>query len=1170
MNAVAAATKVIFTKIKDLLLVDPSTQPLVNNGQARLVDKIDDAEQRELRGELGMFVCEGEFAKGLDLILSSFLTNLRNASQLAAWVSGFFGSGKSTVLKILAHLWANTVFSDGATARGLVPKLPKNIQAHLTELDTASRRYGGVFMAAGTLLSGSHDRVRECVAGIILRSAGLPDKFPIAKFCLWLEREGGLDAVRAHVEANGGTWTSELSNLWVSKRIPKAILAWDPGYAASEADVRNLIKEQFQQKIGDLSTPEFVEITKDVLQRHARLYSNNAEQLPCSLIVLDEVQQFIGDSHDRSTIVTELAEALTKQFNGRVMLVGAGQQALSSVELLHKLMDRFKVQVPLSDSDVETVTRKVTLQKKPTAVTTVQEVIETYGGEIARHLQGSKIAPTAADAATIVADFPLLPVTRRFWEECFRQIDAEGTRSQLRSQLGIIHTAVGKLADKPITSVVPADELYESLKGPMLAQGVLLRELHTKIEELGAPGTPDAILSKRIASIVFLISKLPTAPGADLGVRATADHIADLLIEDLAADNHALRQEVAQTLDKLVADALLMKVGAEYRMQTRAGSEWLATFTQKQHEIGANLAVIQEVRNQLLAAALNGAVSGVRYVHGHPKEPRAVVINRDATPPTATERDIVLWIRDGWSAAEKDVVSAARSAGAKSPLIYGFIPQSWANDLKTAIVAYEAASRTLDTYGPQSEAEGQEAAAGMTSRMTAAKTARDRLIQDIVGSTKIFLGGGNEQLQANLFEKLNAAVGAAAARQFPQFGDADKASWDVAMKRAKDGADRPFEPVGHTGAVETHPVCVEVLAQMGAGNPGNEIRSKLQDPPFGWPKEAIDAALTVLVAAGHASAKLNGAAIQASQFDHNKISKTVFTKETKTISTQDRLKVRNTLAKLGVVSRSADDDAPKAAEFLDKLVALGRKTGGEAPLPAPQSVTFIEDLQGLTGVEQLCKMVEKKADLDAAADTWVAIADLAEERGEEWTALEHLFRHAEKEPGAAAIHAEIEAVRTGRQLLDPTNPLPPIRARVADILRQRLKATHEDHCRTYEKEIGQLKASPVWAGLPSDEQDSILAGLGLRAPEDVDVSTDVTIAAALATQGIESRVNAAFAVPGQVARALAKAAEKTEPETRSCAIEKAVLRNEAEVRDWANRTQAHLIAEVQKGPVLVS
>ena len=77
-------------------------------------------------------------------------------------------------------------------------------------------------------------------------------------------------------------------------------------------------------------------------------------------------------------------------------------------------------------------------------------------------------------AAVIVDDYPLLPVRRRFWEHCFRWIDAAGTSSQLRSQLRIVHDAVSKLAEKEIGAAVPGDELYEALAPDMVNTGVLL------------------------------------------------------------------------------------------------------------------------------------------------------------------------------------------------------------------------------------------------------------------------------------------------------------------------------------------------------------------------------------------------------------------------------------------------------------------------------------------------------------------------------------------------------------------------------------------------------------------------------------------------------------------------------------------------------------------------
>src|SRR5262249_15920832 len=93
-------------KINDILQRDPSTHPLVNQGQARIADKANEKVLAELRGELATFVCERQYADRIQRILSAYLSNLTQTSQKAAWVSGFFGSGKSHLLKMLCHLWA--------------------------------------------------------------------------------------------------------------------------------------------------------------------------------------------------------------------------------------------------------------------------------------------------------------------------------------------------------------------------------------------------------------------------------------------------------------------------------------------------------------------------------------------------------------------------------------------------------------------------------------------------------------------------------------------------------------------------------------------------------------------------------------------------------------------------------------------------------------------------------------------------------------------------------------------------------------------------------------------------------------------------------------------------------------------------------------------------------
>ena len=160
------------TKICELLDRDPRTARLANNGQARITDTSEEGARAELRAELESFVCDGQFGDALQRILDRYLANLGTPRQESAWVSGFFGSGKSHLLKMLGHLWVNTEFEDGATARALVRGLPDDL-ASVFEWHHATahaRRLLGhrpfpVVHGAGVVgtLAEARDRVRDAL-----------------------------------------------------------------------------------------------------------------------------------------------------------------------------------------------------------------------------------------------------------------------------------------------------------------------------------------------------------------------------------------------------------------------------------------------------------------------------------------------------------------------------------------------------------------------------------------------------------------------------------------------------------------------------------------------------------------------------------------------------------------------------------------------------------------------------------------------------------------------------------------------------------------------------------------------------------------------------------------------------------------------------------------------
>jgi hypothetical protein len=1156
-------------KIKDTLQRDPATHPLVNQGQARIADRTTDRERQELQGELSTFVCEGEYAEGIQRILASFLTCQSQTSQKAAWVSGFFGSGKSHLLKMLCHLWQDTAFPGGSTARGLVHVLPDEVRALLRELDTQGKRSGGVLAAAGALPGGTTDNVRLTVLAVLLRGAGFPEQYAQARFVLWLQERGFLGRVRTAVENAGKEWLAELNNLYVSGPVAKGVLGCDPDFAPSEAEARKSIREQFKQPTTDLTTIEFLSMVRQVLALKGK-----SGAFPCTALILDEVQQYIGSSPERSTLVTEVVEALSKQLDGQLIVVGAGQSALSEQPLLHKLLDRFTVRVQLSDTDVETVTRKVLLQKKPAAVTKVQQMLDQHDGEIARQLSETQIAVRSEDRETAVDDYPILPVRRRFWEQVFRTVDLAGTHSQLRSQLRIIHDAVAKTGERPLGAVVPADELYDALAPEMVNTGVLLRELNERITKIGADGTEPSRLRQRICGLIFLVGRLPRDGGADIGVRATASHLADLLVDDLSANNGALRDKVQAAIQTLVDDGVLMEVDDEYRLQTREGAEWDREYQNFRTKLNNDDVALQTERERFLYGRLSGVLDGIRVLQGKAKELRRLTVSRDSTPPVQGTEGLEVWVRDGWSNTEKGFVDEVRRAGSSGALIYIFVPKTDDADLRQAVVDAMAADRTLSKKGHPGSPEGQEARRAMESRQVAAVRRRDEVLSRITEYVKVFQGGGNERLEAGLAEKLRAAAEASLDRLFPRFGDADAlaSQWDAAIKRARDGADQPFQPVGYVGPIEAHPVCRQVLQSVGAGVSGTTIRKALRGSPYGWPQDAVDAALIALHRSQHLSATLNGQAVGFGQLDQSRIAKTEFRVEQVILTLQDLLTVRGVYKRAGVECKAGKvgEELAKAPEFIAALQRLRTSAAGDPPLPAPPAALLIDDLQDRSGNDLLMGVKEQAEELRAWIEAAKSTRQLAAERLPDWHVAERFAKHAANVTAGTEAVEQLESVRTERMLLGKTDRVAPLRARLAAVLREALGDVNQRRRQAHSTGLVALEGNDAWKELKKEDRARILADVQLVAPVPEDIGTDQALLAALDQQNLTARAAEADAVSGRVQRAVEAAARLLEPKVQTVALERATLRSDADVRAWLERQEKRLLAEVKKGPVLIS
>jgi hypothetical protein len=1148
---------------RDVLAIDPTEQDIPNLGVAKVKNPEDEGDWATLEWELRSFVCEGEYERGLERILDQFLSHLGQPEQPAVWVSGFYGSGKSHLMRVLEYLWRDYQLPSGTSARSLTT-LPSDIEAHFKELSAAGKRSGGLWSAAGTLGSGASGSVRLAFLGIVFDAAGLPQQYGPARLALWMHQENLYDQVRASVEAKGKSLTHELRNLYVSRVLAQALIDAGASFGETPSAVSSALQAQFPM-VDDIDRPQMLNDLEDVL----RLQSTSAGKLPLTLVVLDEMQQFINDDSKVAEQVQYIAEDCSSRFNSQVLVVATGQAALTANPTLQKLIDRFSVTVALSDTDVETVVRKVVLRKKPDRVADIEAALSKVSGEIDRHLGGTRLEAKSADKATIVADYPLLPTRRRFWERALRAIDKAGKAGVLRTQLKIVHEATRSVVDEPLGTVIGGDFVFRSESASMLQSGVLLKEIDELIRGLG-DGSADGELKSRAAALAFLIAQLPHDGVGDTGVRATAPVLADLLVEDLTADGAKLRRDVPRIMEELVEQGRVMKLGEEFRLQTAEGAEWTQEFNQRRTSIRADAARMSSLRNDWLQRVVDNELAGLKLVHGKSKTPRKLIRDWGDDIPTTDGGTIPVWIRDEWGVTEAKVLEAAAAAGNDSPAVFVLLPKIDAEAIADTLASYAAAADTVSQRPEPQTDEGRQAKQAMQSRVLEGQQRLESLFAAVIVKSRVFQGGGNELTTSTLRDGVETAGNHALARLFPKFSTADDPAWSKVITKARDGAPDALAVVGWQGEVPTNPVCKEVLSRTSAsGTKGSDLQRDLADAPFGWPKDAIDGALLALLASNNIRAERDGHLVEGpKELPATQISKATFYKEDEPPTKQEQIAVRGVLTE-AKVAYTAGKEGAAISGLLQHLLNLAGRAGGPPPLPEPPDTSHLDGIAALAGNQQIRAVAQHAEQLRQDIKTWSAAGAQRANREQAWRTLDRLLVHASSLDLVAAIKVQRDAIEADRLLLHAPDPVAPLVKELFDALRAAIvdvaKAAKEDQ----DKALADIEATPEWQQLDPADHDPILASSGLAAIAVPLVGTDEELLKALDTTPLGAWAERRQAIPAKVAAARQAAAKELDPKSVTVTAPTATLRTESEVDVYLTALRERFLRHIANGETII-
>jgi len=360
-----------------------------------------------------------------------------------------------------------------------------------------------------------------------------------------------------------------------------------------------------------------------------------------------------------------------------------------------------------------------------------------------------------------------------------------------------------------------------------------------------------------------------------------------------------------------------------------------------------------------------------------------------------------------------------------------------------------------------------------------------------------------------------------------------------------------------------------VLSEIGSGKKGKDVRDAFEGTPYGWPRDAIDAALITLFTTGHIRVTHKGVQLKQGELDQAKISVSDFRVEIITIDARARIKLRKLFQNAGIPCKP-NEESIAAGQFLAYLMEVADRAGGEPPMPERPSTDHLDNLRALAGNEQLAEILNQYDTLSKQVTDWSDLAELAAKRKPSWEILQLLLKHSKTLPASEDLNKQADAVRDERRLLDETDPIPAIHKDAVTALRKAVKRAYDNFKAAYDREMAALEDNDNWNTISSVQQEEILFTEEIADIPDLSIGDDSKLVQSLEETPLPNWKTKIDALPQQLSNATLGAAKLLEPKTKNIKLTSGTLKTETDVKNWINKTEQELLEKLEDGPIVIS
>ena len=523
------------------------------------VIKADD--DASLRLELDEYVITNEVEKRLDTFLDAY-NNYQGANGV--WVSGFFGSGKSHLLKMLALVLENRkvegesaldfflskpTFEENEILRGDLKKA--------TSIPSKSILFN-IDQKADVISKTEIDALLSVFVKVFNEECGYYGKQPyVAQFERELDTDGLLDAFKKKFsEISSKEWD------WARQRTKRMVSQIDEAYNAVTGQSVSQILDKYRSDYR-LSIEDFAEQIQAYIDRQGPDFRLN--------FFVDEVGQYVADNVKLMTNLQTIAESLATKCRGRSWIIVTAQEDMNSVvgEMgkqesndFSKIQARFNNRMKLTSQDVAEVIQKRLLLKNESGVDQLSDIYHEQSNNFKTlfdFADGSQTYRNFTDREHFIHSYPFIPYQFALFQSAIQNLSLhsafEGKHSSVgeRSMLGVFQQVAIHIANHQVGQLATFDLMFEGIRTAVKAQ--IQRAV------LQAENNLDNPFAIRVLKALFLVKYVKE-------FKATLRNLCVLMLDDFNQDLPELRRNVEEALNLLEQQTYIQRNGEQYEYLT--------------------------------------------------------------------------------------------------------------------------------------------------------------------------------------------------------------------------------------------------------------------------------------------------------------------------------------------------------------------------------------------------------------------------------------------------------------------------------------------------------------------------------------------------------------------------------------------------------------------------